>query len=127
MTPTKQLVLSIKADPETDAEELEELTRQLREEIMELDVESADFAGVEEVPAGAKVVEPISLGTVLVTLLATGGVITTLINAIQAWLTRHERQSITIEIDGDKLEITGISDGEKQQLVNAWIHRHTTL
>lgn len=123
---TIQLVLSINAGEETDAEEMEALTQQLYRDLLELeDVESVDLVRAGKQPERAKVSDPISWGTVLVTSLAAGGVITTLINAIQSWLTRNERRSITVEIDGDKLQITGISSKEQQQIINAWINNHT--
>lgn len=123
---TIQLVLSINAGEETDAEEMEALTQQLYRDLLELeDVESVDLVRAGKQPERAKVSDPISWGTVLVTSLAAGGVITTLINAIQSWLTRNERRSITVEIDGDKLQITGISYKEQQQIINAWISNHT--
>lgn len=122
---TKEVILHIDTNQETDAQELEHLTQQLRNELLELNVESADLVQAGEKPSQAKVGDPISWGTILVTLLATGGVVTTLINAIQSWLTRNERRSITLEIDGNKLQITGISSEEQQQLIDAWIKRHT--
>jgi hypothetical protein len=122
---TAQVILNIDAGSEADTEELEELTQQLREELMELNVESVDLVRAGEEPVGAKVVEPVSWGTIVVTLLAAGGVVTTLINAIQSWLTRHEQRSIIIKINGDQLEIKGISSQEQQKLVDAWISRHT--
>jgi hypothetical protein len=41
--PTLQLRLTLDAEPETDSEELEKLTRQLREELLELDVQAVDW------------------------------------------------------------------------------------
>ncbi|MEH1893130.1 MAG: hypothetical protein V7K92_28185 [Nostoc sp.] len=124
---TKEVILHIDTNQETDAQELEQLTQQLRNELLELNVESADLVQAGEEPDKAKVADPISWGTIIVTLLATGGVVATLINAIQSWLTRHERRSITLEIDGNKLQITGISSEEQQQLIDAWIKRHIKL
>ncbi|MBD1862435.1 MULTISPECIES: hypothetical protein [Trichocoleus] len=122
---TAQLLLKISSELDLDAEELEQLTQQLREELLELDVESVNLVRAGEAPKGAKVGDPISWGTILVTLLAAGGVVTTLINAIQSWLARDERRSIIMEINGDKLQITGVSSKEQQQLIDAWIDRHT--
>lgn len=122
-----QLTLTLDPDSSLDSEGLQNLTLQLREEILELDVEDAKLGRLATAPDGSKVVEPFSLGTIVVTLLAAGGVITTLINAIQSWLTRHDRRSITLEIDGDKLQITGISSEEQQRLTNLWLQRHPEL
>jgi hypothetical protein len=121
---TTQLMLNINAGPETDEEELAELTRQLREELLELDVEAVGLVRAGEAPERAKAGDPVTWGALLVALVASGGVLTTLINTLQSWLTRHERRSVTLEIGGDKLEVTGISSEEQQRLINTWLSRH---
>ena len=118
-----RLQLNIDADQEPDVEELAYLTRQLREDLLHLDVETVDLARAGEAPTGTKAVDPVTAGTLLVTLAASGGVITTLINALQSWLTRHERRSLTLEMGGDKLEVTGVSSEEQQRLIEAWLSR----
>lgn len=119
-----RLTLNINPGPQADAEEIAELTRQLRTEVMELNVESIDLVHAREVPAQAKSGDPITWGTLLVTLAASGGVLTTLINVLQPWLTRHKGCSVTLEIDGDKLEVQGISSKEQRRLINDWLSRH---
>jgi hypothetical protein len=119
-----QLILDIDAGPDTDTEELAELTQQLRRELSELDVEAVDLVRAGEAPEGAKAGDPIAWGELLVTLAASGGALATLINVLQSWLTRHERRSVTLEIEGDALEVTGISSEEQQRLINTWLSRH---
>lgn len=121
---TIHLLLNLDTEPEDDDEELARLTEQLREDLMELDVEAAYLVRAGEAPERAKAGDPVAWGTLLVTLAASGGVLTTLINALQSWLTRRERRSVTVEIGGDKLEVTGISSKEQQRLINAWLSRH---
>lgn len=43
---------------------------------------------------------------------------------ILTWLTRRERRGVTLETDGDRLEVTGTSSEEQQRLINVWISRH---
>lgn len=124
---TTQLMLNIDLGPEVDVEELEELTRQLRQELLELDVEAVDLVRAGEAPERAKAGDIVTWGMLLVTLAAPGGVLTTLINVLQAWLTHDERRSVTLEIDDDKLEVTGITSEERQRLINAWISRHSEI
>ena len=119
-----QLILRIDTESRGEAEELESITRQLRKELLELDVEAIDFANTGEMPTKAKAGAPIDWSTLILTLAASGGVITTIIGVAQSWLARHEKRSIALEIDGDRLEITGISSEEQQNLTNAWLSRH---
>lgn len=118
------MLLRLDAGPETDAEELARITRRLREELLGLDVEAVEFAKSGETPEGAKVGPAIDWNTLLLTLAASGGVLTTIIGVLQSWLTRHEGRSVMLEIDGDKIEITGISSEEQKRLIDAWLRRH---
>jgi hypothetical protein len=120
---TTEVVLNIQTDADTDIEELAELTQQLREELLELDVENVNLLNVGEIPEKAKAVDPVSWGTLLVTFVSAGG-ISTLINTLQSWLSRHEQRSVTLKIGDDELVVTGISSNEQQRLINAWISRH---
>lgn len=121
---TTQLMINIDTDPDTDTEELAELTQQLRGELRELDVESVDLVRAGQPHERAKAGDPVTWGQLLVTLLASGGVVVTLVNVLQSWLTRHENSSVTIEIDGDALEVTGIPSEQQQRLINIWLSRH---
>ena len=46
-----------------------------------------------------------------------------LANAHQV-VSRHERRMISLEIDGDRLQMTGVSDKEQGRLIDVWISRH---
>ena len=119
-----QLTVTLDAEPDTDVEDMERLTRQLREELSELDVR-AGFVTGGPAPANTKAGDVIEWGTLLLTLAASGGVITTLINAIQAWLTnRNQPAAVTLEMGGDKLQITGNPSPEQQRLIKAFLQRH---
>ena len=121
-----KLKLHIESGTEDDAEELERLTLQLKEELLGLDVEAVELVRTEKMPHKAKSPGAVDLGTLLLTLAASGGVITTLINVLKSWLNRHERRSITLEIGGDKLEVTGVSSEEQQRLIDSWLNRRKT-
>lgn len=123
--PTIQLKLNIDTGPEGDVEELEVLTRQLMEDLLALEVETVDLVASGEKPKRAKAGDPITWGTLLLTLAASGGVLTTLINALQSWLTRHDRHKLSLAIGGDKLEVTGISSEEQRRVIEAWLSRHS--
>ena len=90
------LTLRVDAGEDTDAEELDRLTRRLLTEIGELDVESVELARDEEgVPEGAKLVEAIALGSLMVQLLQ--AVAPKLIEFLHAWTLRGQGQTIKIK------------------------------
>jgi hypothetical protein len=118
-----RLVININSRPDDDNEQLEQLTLQLNEELRELDVDKVDFIRTGDAPIGAKG-DVMTWGSLLLTLTASGGILTSVINTVQSWLTRHERRSIKLKIDDDELEVNGISDEGEQRLIDDWINRH---
>ena len=66
------------------------------------------------------------LGSLLVTLggSVASNVIPSLANTLQSWVTRQDRHTISLEIGGDKLQLTGVSDKQQEKLIDAWISRH---
>lgn len=108
-----------------DAELVDALIQRLIGELFELpEVQSIRPGKTQNSVPGAKG-DTLQWGTILVTLAASGGVLTSLITVLQAWLARHEKRSLVLEIDGDKLEITGMSNAEQKELVEIWLKRHT--
>src|SRR5918911_4151048 len=83
------LVLVVESEPDVDPDEVDRSLRQLRSELKDLDVESVTPMTSDNAPPGAKGVDSFSLGVLLVTLTATGGVVTTLIETARDWLARH--------------------------------------
>lgn len=55
----ERLTLNINAGSEVDYEKLADFTLQLRENLLELDVEAVDLVGEGKTPAGAKAGEPV--------------------------------------------------------------------
>src|SRR5216683_2839651 len=118
-----QIVLTFSAGEAVPSEQYEATTHELRNELLQTGLGSVAVMEAGETPEGSRAFEVISLGTLVVTLAASGGVFTTLINVINGWLARDEKRSITLEIDGDKISITGSSSEEEKQLVKQWIRR----
>ena len=120
--PTR-FILNIEGGPDSDDQERLELARRLRSELLAL-------SEVEGIESPAAMVAPRSKAagvdwqTLIVTLAASGGVLTSLIGTIQSWLTRQEKASVTLEMGGDKLVITGASSEVQRSLVDDWVRRH---
>lgn len=116
----------LEPDEESDQEELERLSRGLRAELVELDVDSVRAAAAESVPAGAKAADPVTIGAIIVALSASGGVFTSLVETLRDWLGRTTgRHRITLTIDGDTIEIERATAREQRALIDAYISRHT--
>ena len=110
-----------------DEEELENLTHQLQQELNELDVEKVDLVRKEDLSlSNTKAGNAISWGSLLVTLAASGGILSSVINVFQSWTSNHKDHSITLEIKGDKITVNGVSKKDEKRLIDSWLNRHNS-
>jgi hypothetical protein len=120
-----RLDLCIAAGPEAGAAELDELAGQLREQLLELDIERADRATGGQVPPGARASEILLAGALTVMLVQSSGLLTALVETVRSWISRGGGRSVKLEIEGDVLEVTGITRKDQRELIETWIDRHT--
>jgi Effector Associated Constant Component 1 len=113
------------AEDGADPARLDQLTRQVRDELGRLDVADARPAPGPPAPPGARGLDVPAVSTLAVALLGSGG-LTAVITAARAWLDRgHEApRSIRVEVDGDVLELSGATSAEHDQLVSLFVARH---
>jgi hypothetical protein len=109
-----------------DADELDNATSRLRRELLELDVDRVDRVTVGEPPPGVRAVELVALGSLLVTLVGRTDVLAAVVSTLKGWLARDANRTLKLELDGDKLELSGVSSGEQDRLVEAWLARHSS-
>ena len=101
-------------------ERIEQLTAFLRSELSEL----VSVSGVTgEAPEGAKAIDLAELGTLLTTV-SQSTVLAALINAVSSWLGQRRERSVTVEADGDPLELTGAPTEAELEERSAWLGRH---
>jgi hypothetical protein len=112
------LRIELGAHPGADAEELDDATRVLREELLALDVLDVQATHVP-VPDGARAVEAVAAGTLLVTVNA--GLLAIVARAVQAWIERGGARSASLQIGPDRIEISGASREDQQQLIDAFV------
>ncbi|MEV4582629.1 caspase family protein [Nonomuraea jabiensis] len=108
-------------DAAADAQELDEATARLRNELLELDV-VAGAAEAGEAAEGTRAVLSFTLGGLVISLVGTE-LLASIVNAVTAWLSRHQHRSVKLEIDGDVLELTGIPSTEQRELTDVWLRR----
>ena len=112
------------AGPDHDAEELSELTQRLRSELLELDVDVAKLEGDGELPEGAKGVELLAFGGLAIRFALNSTVLRSIVDTTAAWLGRQSARSVKLTLDGDTLEVTGVSSDQQSQLIEQWVARH---
>jgi hypothetical protein len=116
------LRLEIELEPDADAAELEYATTQLRQELLELDVDRVDLPAGAPPPADTRGLEMAALGTLLVG--AGRAAIGPVMQAVQSWVARRSSRSVKITIDGDSIDLSNASQEDQRRLVESFLARH---
>jgi len=118
-----KLDIQLAVGPDDDAEQVAEATLRLRRELLDLDVDAVELPSGGEPPPGTRAVELAALGALAVTL-AKSQMLGPVVAAVRAWLAGSPQRSIKLELDGDVLELTGLSSKEQRRLTDEWLRRH---
>jgi hypothetical protein len=108
-----------------DDEEVAAATARLRRELLQLDVDAVDHGTAGVAPDGAKAADVLVVGTLLVNLARRAAILGSVVAAVQRWLGPAPTRTVKLELDGDQLELTGVSSNDQQRLVDLWIERHS--
>ena len=110
-------------DPEADRETLDALTRSLRNELLELDVDSVTQPSGGPAPDGSKGLELAALGALLVQVKSTLPVVTAVVTAVRSWLQRGTStgRTLKVTIDGRTLELSSATADQQQRVVEEFL------
>ncbi len=117
-----ELRLNVGVEPDADAAELDEATAQLREELLELDVDAVDRPAGEPPPPGTRAAEAVLLGTLLVPLGREA--IAAVVRTIETWVARRSSRTVKVTLDGDSIELSNVSDADQRRLIDSFVARH---
>jgi hypothetical protein len=117
------LEVQLEVDPDVDAHELDELTRRLRRELLELDVKVERAPGASP-PPGARAAEATGLGALLVTLATTPEMLHAVINTVRGWLSRDRGRKVKLKLGDSELELSSLSSEQQERLISDWIASH---
>ncbi|HEX3785574.1 MAG TPA: hypothetical protein VHX38_38470 [Pseudonocardiaceae bacterium] len=110
-------------EADVDAEDRDLLARQLRGELLALEVDEVRLVVEGAVPRNAKGTAA-STGELIVSLAnsaAFGAVMTSLVQVLRAWISRGQGRNVIVK-DGDRsLELTGASVEQQQQAVDTFV------
>jgi len=112
--------VAIKLAAGEDADELDQLTRMLRAELLELDVEDVEFIPEDHVPEGAKGFGLVAAGALIVNLVHAGA-LTGVVSAVKAWASRDAGRSAKLVIDSESIELKGVSSVQQDELIEQWV------
>ena len=121
-----ELSVELWAGPDSDPEELAQLADRLRAELLDLDVDAVRQRARGEAPQDAKGAGLLAAGELVVGLMASPQVLASLIDVVRSWLGRNRGRSVSLTLDGDALEVSGVSSAEQDRLIDLWVSRHGT-
>ena len=120
----EQTELRVQVDAEgAEAEEVAELTRQLRRALLELDVDAVGPVPEGKAPPDGRAVDELALGGLLVSPVNASRVLASVVEAIQSGVVGRGPRSVRLELDGD-VEVSGVSSRRQDELVKVWLDRH---
>jgi hypothetical protein len=118
------LLLQVQVGEGADDDSLAESLAVLSGELSELDVHDVGPQTAGAVPTGAKGIELLAVGTLLVKLGRSSKILREVVGAVRDWMDRSDIATVKMVVDGDVLEITGASDVDVKALVDAFVKRH---
>ncbi|MET8082092.1 hypothetical protein [Streptomyces sp. NPDC005303] len=114
--------LVLEGSPDSDQEELDVLTLQLREQLLGLEVDQVELKRLDAAPTGAKPGEAIALGSLVVTVAPIA--LRAVLSLLETWIGHRPIRAVTVTMDGDSLEVHGISSAEQRQLIDVFAAAH---
>jgi hypothetical protein len=122
---TAQVQIRISA-VDGDLDLLEQVTANLRAELLELDVTAVVPIAAGQAPPGTRAADATEIGGLLVSLNQVPILLRQLVDAVRHWLTRdRDGRTAELVIAGDSLVVTGITGAEQERLIEAWLRAHS--
>jgi hypothetical protein len=109
-----------------DAERLDTLTGYLRQELVQLDVGDVTALRAGPPPPGARAIDAIAIGGLLITLTRSAQGVRNVVSAIRGWLAQGDgsKRTVRLELDGDVLELSEVSEKDQTRLIELFVSRH---
>jgi hypothetical protein len=118
------LALRVSVGEEADAEFVAAAAGQLREELLGLDIETVESLPAGPAPPSTRGLDVVAVGGMVVTFVRSG-LLSRVVDVVRTWLRAQPERSITLEIDGDVLSLTGVSSAEQHRLADEWLARRS--
>ncbi len=119
-----RLAIDLHVDDDVSPLEMEELTAAMRRELLQFDVESVDRVSGGPAPEGTRGIELAAIGALVVSLGKATPVLGQVVEVIRAWAARSPSRTVKLTLEGDTLEVGGMSESEQHQVIKDWMVRH---
>lgn len=121
-----ELRLRISED-DADSARLAELTRYLRADLLQLDVDDVTALPGVAPPSGSRASGSAEISGLLVMLGQSADALRSVVAAVTAWAGRGggTRRTVRLELDGDALELSQASAADQERLISLFVSRHS--
>jgi hypothetical protein len=119
---TERMRLVLAGGQDSDQEELDQLTAQLRERLLELDVDDVEPVRSGDVPDGAKPVDAIAVGALAVTLAPIA--LRSVLDLVRTWIENRPVRTVSVSLGEDSLDLEAVSSADQQRIVDAFLAAH---
>ncbi|GGV72662.1 hypothetical protein GCM10010294_33860 [Streptomyces griseoloalbus] len=119
---TQRMRLVLTGRQDGDREELDELTLQLRERLLELDVDEVEPDRSGDIPDGAKPVDAIAVGALAVTMAPIA--LRSVLDLVRTWIENRPVRTVALTLGEDSLELEAVSAADQQRLIEAFLAAH---
>ncbi|HEY3184037.1 MAG TPA: hypothetical protein VGJ77_14445 [Gaiellaceae bacterium] len=111
-------------DAGEDPEQRDDLTRRLRAELLQLDVERVDVPAAGEAPPGARAVDVAAVGALVVTVGQAATAVGAIVATIQSFLVRTGGGgTVEIATPEGSIKVSGRLSSEQKELVQRFVAR----
>ncbi|MGW4873741.1 hypothetical protein [Streptomyces chartreusis] len=112
----------LEGSADSDQEELDACTLELRERLLELDVEEVTAERSGAAPEGTKPGEVIAVGALVVT--AIPFVLRSAVRLLEAWIANRPVRTARVTIGEESLELQALPAADQRRVIDAFLARH---
>jgi hypothetical protein len=114
-------------EDDADSARLAELTRYLRADLLQLDVDDVTALPGVVPPPGSRASGSAEISGLLVMLGQSADALRSVVAAVTAWAGRGggTRRTVRLELDGDALELSQASAADQERLISLFVSRHS--
>ncbi|WP_122614515.1 hypothetical protein [Streptomyces sp. Tu 4128] len=109
------------SDVDQDVEATEQALSALRTDLLDAGVDSVKPVAAGPAPRGSRSASLQVIGALAIILEPAAPLLSSVVTVVQDWISRVGQRTAILEIDGDRLELTGVDPAEQRRLADAWL------
>jgi Effector Associated Constant Component 1 len=120
----ERLEIRLSVGEDADASELASAASRLRRELLELPVLDVELVSAGPPPPGARSAEALEAGALAVALARSPGVVSSVGQALSAWISSRHNRSAVVQLGDDRIELNGVTADDQARLLALFERAH---